>query len=69
MRRRNNVSEDREYKQGREANQDSDVEAHVKHGREADASTTSEDVEAHVKHGRELKDDGGDADANIKSAG
>ena len=59
------MSEEREYKKGREANEEPDVEAHVKQGREADASTASEDVEAHVKQGREMQDDG----ENVKNTG
>jgi hypothetical protein len=60
------VSEEREYNQGREANEAPEVEAHLEQGREADASTASEEVEAHVKPGREMKDD---AETNIENAG
>jgi hypothetical protein len=85
MRRRSNVSEEREFNQGPEANEAPEVEAHLKQGREADASTASEEVEAHLKQGREAdastvsedveahvkpgREMKDDADTNIENAG
>ena len=65
------MSEERDMRAGRKANEEGDVEGHVRGGRNADESPESDDVEAHLKGGGARHADettGGDDDveAHVK---
>jgi hypothetical protein len=54
------MSEEREQKAGRLVNEESDVEAHAKSGRQVDESTPTDDIEANVEGGRQVDEESAD---------